>query len=130
MLTDLRLVLPNRPGTMITALETIARAGINVEAIAGDLRPGEIWGYLHVLVRDGSAARRAVEDAGFQVSSEHEVEVLDVEDRPGALVEVFRSFAHEGRNLEVVYMANGRVVVGTEDMRKAVLGVRVEDARY
>lgn len=130
MLTDLRLVLPNRPGTMIAALDAIARAGINVEAIAGDLRPGEMWGYLHVLVRDGSAARQAVEDAGFQVTSEHEVQVLDVDDRPGALVDAFRSFSKDGRNIETAYMANGRVVVGTEDMRRSVLGRRIEDARY
>ena len=131
MPTDFRVVLPNRPGSLVRACEAVARASVNVDAFCGDLRPGESWGYLHLLVSDPGAARQALEEAGLEITSEHEVEVLEVEDRPGALVEAVRGYSESGRNIEVIYIyKDGRVVVGTEDMQKPRLGVRTSEALY
>lgn len=130
MSTDLRIVVPNRPGTLAAALDAIAGAGVGVDGFCGDLRPGETWGYVHVLVEDPSAARAAIEAAGFQVAGEHEVEVVDIEHRTGGLAEAVRRYTDAGQNMEVAYMATeSRLVIGTEDMRKEIPGVRVGDAR-
>lgn len=132
MPNDLRVVLPNRPGTLAAALQTVADAGVNVAAACGDLRPGERWGYGHVLVDDADAAAAALQAAGFEVAGIHDVDVVDLPaDRPGALAEVIARYTHDGRNLEVFYTADkGRVVVGTEDMQKPRLGVQVKDVKY
>jgi hypothetical protein len=128
---DLRVVLPNRPGALAEALTSLSDAGVNIQSFCADLRPGDMWGYIHVLVGDSERARQAFARVGFEVVSEHDVEVIDVEDRPGGLAEAVRRYADESRNIEVLYTArDGRVVIGTEDMQKSRPGVRVEDARY
>jgi hypothetical protein len=131
MLTDLRIVLPNRPGTTVGACEALGNKGINIEGVAGDIRPGDMWGYIHLLVEDARGARAALEEAGFDVSGEHEVDVFELENRPNALAELIRKFSDAEQNIEVLYMAGrSRIVVGTESMRRDITGVKVEDARY
>ena len=131
MAVDVRVVLPNRPGTVVEVLESIASAGINVEGFCGDIRPGERWGYIHLLVEDGPAAAAAIEAAGYEVTGEHKVDILQLEDTPGALAEAAARYSREGRNMEVLYVASGsRIVIGTEDMQDERHGVRMKDARY
>jgi hypothetical protein len=130
MLTDMRLVMPNRPGALISALRAIADAGINIRGSAGDLRPGEQWGYIHILVDDPHAAQAAIESVGFEVTSIHEVDVLKLEDHPGAILEAAEPYSAGGQNIEVFYMSRESLVVGTDAMRKPIPGTRVEDARY
>ena len=128
MPTDLRVVVPNRRGIAVAVFDAIAAKGINVEGMCGDIRRGETWGYIHVLVEDGEAARASVEDAGFEVVGDQEVELLDLEDRLGAIADALRPFAEAARNITVLYMAsNSRLVVGTEDMLKPRPGVRMAD---
>lgn len=50
---DLRIVLPNRPGAALQVFGALAAEGINIEGVSGDIRPGERWGYIHILVEDG-----------------------------------------------------------------------------
>jgi hypothetical protein len=131
MPTDLRFVVVNRPGALMEALNALCAAGINIDSFCGDIRPGERWGFMHVVVEDGPAASAALTAAGVEVGSEHEVDVVPVEDRPGKLAELVRSYADAGRNIEVLYTASsGRVVIGTEDMQKPRYGIRTEEARY
>lgn len=131
MPSDLRVVLPNRPGALLQALTVLRDAGINIESFCGDIRPGEKWGYMHLLVDDVRSARQAIEKAGLEVTSEHDVDVVPVENRPGALADAVKRYSDDARNIEVLYTArDGRVVIGTEDMQKERYGVRMGDARY
>lgn len=131
MLTDFRLVIPNRPGTLVELLDAIAEAGAAIDGFCGDIRPGENWGFMHVLVQDAAAARAAIESQGVEITSEHEVDVFEVEPQLGALAAVVRRYADEGRNIEVLYMAGeSQLVIGTEDMQKERFGVRMKDAKY
>jgi hypothetical protein len=130
MLTDMRLVMPNRPGALISALTAIADAGINIRGSAGDLRPGEQWGYIHILVDDPEAARIAIESVGFEVMSVHEVDVIKLQDRPGAILEAAEPYSAGGQNIEVFYMSLGSLVIGTDSMRKPIVGITTQDARY
>jgi hypothetical protein len=128
--TDLRLVMPNRAGALISALKAIADAGINIHGTSGDLRPGEQWGFVHILVDDAGAAQAAIESVGFEITSIHEVDVIKLEDRPGAIMEAVEPYSASGQNIEIFYMALSNLVVGTEAMRKPIPGTRMEDARY
>jgi hypothetical protein len=128
---DLRIVVPNRPGSAAELLEALAAAGINIEGACGDLRRGERWGYLHVLVDDQVRASEIVEEAGFEVTDHCEVELIDIENRPGAMAATIRSFAARGTNIDVLYVAAGdRLVVGTEDKRPPRRGIKMPKAKY
>ena len=129
MANDLRIVLPNRPGALASTLDALAREQITVMSACGDMRPGERWGYLHLLVDDGSAARAVLERQKIEVVSEHHVEIHDIEPGAGALLQTLRSYLDRGDNVEVCYMAmDSRWVIGTESMRQEVIGVRVPEA--
>lgn len=130
MPADLRIVLPNRPGALASTLQCLANAGITVESACGDLRPGERWGYLHLLVEDGDAARAVLEGERIEVVSHHDVEVLDLEPGTGALLDALRTYTDRGENVEIVYMTGDtRWVIGTEAMLKEIPGVRVTGTR-
>ena len=129
MASDLRIVLPNRPGALASALSCLARQNILVESACGDLRPGERWGYLHLLVEDGDRARAALELDRIEVVSQHEVEVVDVPTGAGSLLDALRTYLDRGENVEVIYMtSDGRWVVGTEAMQTVKPGVRVSQS--
>lgn len=129
MSTDLRLAVANRPGTLARACDVLIEAGVAVEGMSGDLRPGEKWGYVHVLVDDSTKAHEALSSAGIEVIGEHPVEIVDC--TPGAsLSEIVTRYTGE-RNMEVFYPTlDGRLAIGTEDMRPDRPGVRMGDASY
>ena len=130
MPTDLRIVLPNRPGAMAHICELIAGAGINVLGTCGDLRPGERWGFIHVVLEEGPAAKQAVEAAGYEVTSDRPVELIPLVNEPGALASVLKDYAERGVNIDVAYIASGdRLVIGTEDMLEDRVGVNIQHAK-
>ena len=129
MAFDVRAVVPNRPGTLLMTCDTLANAGIELLGFCGDIRPGERWGFLHVLVDDAEAAQAVLEAAGIEVTSVHKVDVNEVDKHTGALADEVRKYSESGRNIEVLYLdTHGRIVVGTEDMLTERLGVRMGDA--
>ncbi|MDQ3956771.1 MAG: hypothetical protein M3273_00450 [Actinomycetota bacterium] len=131
MSADLRVTMPNRPGILTKTFESLAAAGVEVQGICGDLRPGERWGYVHLLVDDAAPARKVLSDAGIEVVAEHEVDLVPMSGGAEGVLAATSPYAAEDRNLEVLYVAiDGRLVVGTEDMRKDRLGVKMKDARY
>jgi hypothetical protein len=117
MLTDLTVVVPNRPGTLADLADAIGRAGINIEGICGYNCEGA--GRIHLLVEDARLTRRIVEDAGLEVEDERDVIVYDSEDRPGALAAVARRIAESGVNLELLYGVRGRLIMGADDLEAA-----------
>ena len=131
MATDLRLVIPNQPGRAAQLLEALAEAGVNLGGICGDIRPGETWGFMHLLVEDVDTAVRVVESQGIEITSRHVVHIHELEDRPGAIAETLRTYREKNENVEVIYtIAADRMVVGTDLMRDQIHGVRMKDAKY
>ncbi|MDP8959609.1 MAG: ACT domain-containing protein [Actinomycetota bacterium] len=118
MAKDLTVWLEDRPGTLAEVGEAAARAGINIDGVAGFEVGGR--GILHVLVGDASAARQAFQAAGLEVTDEREVLVLGVEDRPGVLGETARKIADAGVNIDLLYLAAGtRLVIGADNLDAA-----------
>jgi hypothetical protein len=131
MPTDLGFVVPNRPGALKEALTALSTAKINIDFFCADLRPGETWGSMHVLVQDAKRARAALESTDIEVTSEHEVDVVATDDRQGTLASVVQGYAAAGRDIEVLYTpSRDRVVIGAEEMKKPRLSARMEDARF
>ena len=116
---DLTVTLENRPGRLADLGEATGSSGINIEAGCGSPEGGQAA--VHILVDDVDATRAALSKAGFEVSGERDVLVVDVEDRPGAMGEVARRVAGAGANIELVYTTFGavRLVLGVDDLEKA-----------
>jgi hypothetical protein len=118
MPTDLTVVLVNQPGSDAAAMQAVGHAGINIDGITGSGCAGE--GILHMLVADGSAARRALEEAGQVVREVREVLVFPVEDQPGKGGAIMRRIADAGVNVDFIYLSTrGQLVIGADDLDKA-----------
>jgi hypothetical protein len=118
MATDLTVILQNRPGTVADMGEALGNAGVNIMGAAGF--PCEGKGIMHILVEDAAAARKALEDKGFEVSPDREVMVLEIEDTPGELGGITRRIANAGVNVDLLYLtASKSLVLGVDDMDKA-----------
>lgn len=130
MPTDIRIVLPNRPGAVTHVCALVAEAGINVLGACGDLRPGERWGFIHLVVQEGDTARGLIEDAGYEVTSTRPVEMVDLVDEPGGLAKVLREYSEQNTNIDIIYTASkDRLVIGTEDMLEEKVGVNIQQAK-
>jgi hypothetical protein len=115
---DLTIELEEKAGTVAAAAEALGKAGVNIEGICGFVVAGK--GYGHVLVADPAKARQALQSAGARVTSEQDVLVLDIDDKPGALGKLTRRIADAGVSLNAVYLATKtRVVLGARDLEKA-----------
>jgi len=118
MSTDLTVILVNQPGTIADMGEALGKAGINMEGACGFPCEGE--GIMHVLVEDASAARKALEEANFEVREESEVLVVDAITGPGGLGQIARKIADAGVNLDLVYLTEKiQLVLHVDDMEKA-----------
>jgi hypothetical protein len=116
-LKDLTIELEERPGSIATAAEALGKAGVNIEAICGFVVGGK--GIGHIVVEDSGKARQALESAGARVTSENDVVVTEIEDRPGSLGKFTRKIADAGVNLNTVYLATRtRIVIGAKDIEK------------
>jgi hypothetical protein len=115
MTTNLNLVLENHPGTLGDVTEALGRAAVNIEGLCCFASQG--IAILHIAVEHADAARRAVEHIGLKVYEERPVEVIQVEDRPGAAGQVFRKLGRAGVNVDLAYLASGtRLVIGADDI--------------
>lgn len=114
---DLTVILQNRPGSLADMGEALGKVGINMEGLCGIPCEGE--GNLHILVEDANATRKVLEGAGFEVRSERDVLVREVENKPGALAELCRRLANAGVNINLVYPSYNGVVLGVDDIDKA-----------
>jgi hypothetical protein len=114
MAWDVIVSLTDRPGTLAALGEALGAAGINIDGISGAAGGGQ--GMIHVLVEDGAAAQRVLEEAGIEVVGSGEVVVASFEDRPGELGVMARKVADTGTNINLVYITcDGRIVFGTDD---------------
>ena len=114
MAVDLVIDIENEPGALARVAAAISDAGVNIAA-ATCLHPGD-RAELHILVKHAEAAKHALAISQLGVSSEREVVVVEVEDRPGVLADLTRKVAEAGIDLDLVYVATrNRVVFGAKN---------------
>ena len=126
MAYDVTILLDNQPGQLATMGEILGKAGINIEGMCGFLVEGK--GEIHILVRNGSAARKVLEKAGFDARNVRPVLVRDLENKPGTLGEAARKLADAGVNLTLLYLAADNHLVlgvdpGTDNWDKALAAI-------
>jgi hypothetical protein len=116
MAYDLVIDIENTPGALADVAASISDAGVNIAAAT--CLPSTHRAELHILVPHPEAARHSLAIShGVTITSEREVVVVEVEDRPGVLADLTRKIANAGINLDLVYVATrNRVVFGSDDL--------------
>ncbi|MCH5375287.1 MAG: amino acid-binding protein [Planctomycetes bacterium] len=115
---QLSVFVENRPGHLVAPCRRLAEAGINIVTLA--LAETQNYGVLRLIVRDWQQARQLLEAGGFRVSVT-EVLAVQVDDRPGGLVQVLEPVSASGLNVEYMY------AFSTKASDQAVLVFRFED---
>jgi hypothetical protein len=116
---DLTVIMEDRPGKLAELGEATGKAGVNIEGLCAMVGDGK--GFIHILVRDEEAAKKALAGAGIEVADEREAVIVDLHDKPGAMGEIARDLAEAGVNIDVAYTiyTGVRLVILTEDSDKA-----------
>jgi len=116
MAHDLVIAVENSPGSLARVAAAVSDAGVNIAAVT--FLGGSDQAQLHILVPHPEAARHALAlSHEVTVTSEREVVVVEVEDRPGVLADLARKIGEAGINLDLVYVATrNRIVFGAEDI--------------
>jgi len=115
---QLSVFVENRPGHLIAPCQRLAQAGINIVALS--LAETQQYGILRLIVRDWQQAKEVLQSGGFRVTVT-EVLAVQVDDRPGGLVEVLAPISAAGLNVEYMY------AFSTKAGEQAVLVFRFED---
>jgi len=90
---EFSVTLDDRPGTLAKATDAIAKAGINIDGYCAVPSGNQGKGTFRVVTKDPAGTRKALEAAGFKVQDERDAAVIDVEDRPGVVAQIFRRLA-------------------------------------
>jgi hypothetical protein len=116
---DLAVIMDDQPGKLADLGEATGKAGVNIAGLCAMVGDGK--GFIHILVEDAAAARKALEEAGISVADEREAVVVDLHDKPGAMGEIARDLAEAGVNIDVAYtiFTGVRLVILTEDVDAA-----------
>jgi hypothetical protein len=100
-MTEFVVRMANRPGMLASLTETLAAAGINIDALAAYGVDDE--GIVRLVVDEPEVARRALRDAGLHVE-EHQVVTTYLSHRTGQLATVTRKLADAGVNIDALYV--------------------------
>jgi hypothetical protein len=116
---EFSLTLDDRPGALAKVTDAIAKAGINIEGYCAVPSGKEGKGTFRVVTKDPAKTRTALEAAGFKVQDEHDAAVIEVEDRPGVVAQIFRRLADSELNVGPTYsITQNRIVISADDFSK------------
>lgn len=103
--------IQDQPGELARVTEAIAQKGINITGFTGATAGGR--GAVMLITNDEEGTRRALADAGYQVT-ESELVTASLEHRPGSLAATARKLADAGINISgamPVGMSEGKVSI-------------------
>ncbi len=95
------MIVDNKVGKLAEVAEVIAKAKINIRAIATEAKDG--WGIIKIIAEDEDAAREALEKAKMKFK-EFEVVPARLRDKSGELAKVSRALANLGVDIESVFI--------------------------
>jgi hypothetical protein len=115
---QISVFLENNAGRLADVTRVLAKAGINLRAIA--IADTADFGILRIIVDKEEEAVKALGDAGFTIR-ETRVAAVEISDKPGGLAEVMELFQKHNINIEYLYAS----LEGREG--KAVVIFKMED---
>jgi hypothetical protein len=124
---QISVFLENNAGRLGEVTRTLAKAGINIRAIA--IADTADFGILRLIVDRETDAINTLNGAGF-TTRETEVAAVEINDSPGSLAEVMELFQESRVNIEYLYASlegkPGKAVVifKLEDVEKGMTMVK------
>ncbi|WP_296806420.1 amino acid-binding protein [uncultured Methanobrevibacter sp.] len=118
MAIQISVFIENKEGRIRKAIDTLAKAEINIRALS--VADTTKYGILRLIVSDNEKATKALEDDGFIVKGS-EVVVARIQDKPNGLNSVLALLDDADINLEYIY-----AFVGNEP-GEGVVAMKVED---
>lgn len=118
MAIQISVFIENKEGRLRKAIDTLAKAGINIRALS--VADTTKYGILRLIVSDSEKATKALENDGFIVKGS-EVVVAIMQDKPNGLNSVLALLDDVNINLEYIY-----AFVGNEP-GEGVVAMKVED---
>jgi hypothetical protein len=122
-ITQVSVFLENQPGRLTEPCRLLAKAGINILTLS--LADTQQFGILRLIVRDWRKAKAVFEESGSVVNIT-EVVAIEVDDRPGGLLDVLQVIEECALNVEYMYAFTFRkedkaiIVFRFEDMDRAI----------
>jgi hypothetical protein len=92
--------LENKKGRLWEALDTLAKAKINIRALS--IADTSDFGILRLIVPDPDKAKKVLAKSNFTVR-ENDVIAVGVSDRPGGLAEILKILTDADINVEYMY---------------------------
>ena len=125
--TQLAVFLANRPGALARVCEALAKAGININALAtSDTVDHTV---VRMLVSDPTRALMLLGEAGA-LALEAEVLMIETASQPGVLAKIAERLAEADVNIEYAYLAGSRgaekgvIVLRPSDIERAQSALR------
>ena len=120
--TQLAIFLANRPGALARVCEALAKAEINIHALAtSDTVDHSV---VRMVVSDPTKALMLLGEAGV-LALESDVLMIETENKPGVLGKIAERLAEAEVNIEYVYLAGspkaakGLIILRPSDVGKA-----------
>ena len=120
--TQLAVFLANRPGALARVCEALAKAEINVHALAtSDTVDHSV---VRMVVSDPTKALMLLGEAGV-LALESDVLMIETDNKPGVLAKIAERLAESEVNIEYVYLAGspkaakGLIILRPSDVEKA-----------
>jgi hypothetical protein len=126
-LKQISVFLENRKGRLAEALETLARAKVNIRTLS--IADTSAFGILRLIVPDPDKAKKVLEKASFTVK-ESSVVAIEVDDRPGGLAAALRVLSDADINVEYLYAfveksgSKAVVILRTEDVDAGIKALK------
>jgi hypothetical protein len=125
--TQLAVFLANRPGALARVCEALAKAEINIHALAtSDTVDHTV---VRMVVSDPTKALMLLGEAGV-LALETEVLTIETMSQPGVLAKIAERLAEAGVNIEYAYLAcsrgaeKGLIILRPSDIEKARSALR------
>ena len=120
--TQLAVFLANRPGALARVCEALAKAKINIHALAtSDTVDHSV---VRMVVSDPTKALMLLGEAGV-LALESDVLMIETDNKPGVLAKIAERLAESEVNIEYVYLAGspkaakGLIILRPSDVEKA-----------
>ena len=125
--TQLAVFLSNRPGALARVCEELAKAEINIHALAtSDTIDHSV---VRMVVSDPTRALMLLGEAGV-LALENDVLIIQTDNHPGTLAKIAQRLSDAGVNIEYTYMAatldadKGLMILRPNDVDKALRALR------
>ena len=120
---QISIFLENKSGRLADVTEVLAKADINIRALA--LADTTDFGILRLIVNDTEKAKLVLKENDFTVGKT-EVIAIEVTDKPGGLAQILSIIHKEGLNVEYMYAflekheKKAIIIFRFDDLEKAI----------